>query len=234
MANSRDLAAAKKLRVLASTHGARSRVQTGRDFEAELDMVHAQYEFLKWGKIRRNYVPTRIVSGKEPGHKRRVSAGVAHVDRTGWVRVESDPVDATIWRGAKPLSSLGHSVATTHVVPVAFDAKVLKDDRVAYRHEVEQQHQLHDLKEAAEAGEYAFLLILARQVDRVFALPILPWFSLLLSGRGVALYERRVHEPDSREDIVPLVPSVTRASSGPVAGWDWIPLLRDCAPVTSR
>lgn len=187
--------------------GAQKRVKTGRDFEAELDITHAGYEFRKWGKIRRNYVPTRMV-----GKGKRVAAGPAHVDRTGWVCVA--------FNGRADVGTEWHHDGG-RILPVAFDAKVNGESgRIGwYQHDKELQHQLHDLKDAADAGEYAFLLVLERRIGRVFAISIQPYYTALFQ-HGVQLY--------SDEPYVPFLPSITKRNEE--LGWDWIPLLAHCAP----
>jgi penicillin-binding protein-related factor A (putative recombinase) len=185
----------------------RTRIHTGRAFEAELDLAHRYYELMKWGKIRRHFVPTRFVKGA------RQAAGVAHVDRSGWVRVQQ----------LSPTARYVGSYPAGEVIPVAFDAKVLAIGETTYRHPKTLQHQLLDLKAAAEAGEYAFLLIQDREHECLYALPILEHFTALLDPRrGVALRNRYPR---------PMVPMVyKRLGGGSTPGWDWIPLLHHCAP----
>lgn len=210
--------------------GAQKRRLTGDNFEAEIDVTCAAYEFRKWGKIRRNYIPTKVVGRDQKFGTKRVAAGPAHVDRTGWSRVQlvcaacSHPLclcqpsrEPTVWAGATPHQTWGR------IIPIAFECKVMDESqrRGWYFHDKDLQHQLHDLKAAAEAGEYAFLLVLSRKVGRVFAIPIQEHYTALLSGQGVQLYDH------DNEDI-PLFPSITKRAQE--IGWDWIPLLQHCAP----
>ena len=187
------------------------RQKTGKDFESEIDVTCAAYEFRKQGKIRRNYVPTRMV-----GKGKRVAAGPAHVDRTGWVSVYQWHNG---WHGAE------YFAIGSAIIPLAFDCKVHNHAAQRsgwYRHDRDLQHQLHDLKAAADAGEYAFLLILSPKLGRLFAVPILPHYQALLKPDvGVQLY-------DHDRDDVPLLPSITKR--GAEIGWDFIPLLQHCAP----
>lgn len=201
----------------------RLRKITGRDFENELDTQHQAYEYSHWGKIRRNHAPTKIITRRNDPtkSKTRITTGVAHVDRTGWVSVRPYQ-DATCgahewrWRG-DPWTNTGN-----RIVPVAFDAKVMSAGHASYVHETSKQHQLHDLRDAANAGEWAFLLVLVRSVERVFAIPIANHFSELI-GRSVKLYERE--RDHGAPQIFPLLPSTTRTGTGLTQTWDWIPLL---------
>lgn len=201
----------------ATASSSRRRKETGAGFEADLDMVHTQYEFRQWGRVRRNHIPTKVI-GSHHGRGSRVAVGGADVDRTGWVRVQQ-------LRGgvhAQRDSWAGTNAPNGAIIPVAFDAKVLDTDHATYRHSVDQQHQLHALRAAAQAGEYAFLLVLARQVGRIFAVPIVQHFDALLRD-GVKLYASA-----SAGDCTPLLPSIP-VLCGPL-GRDWIPLLQYCAP----
>lgn len=188
---------------------ARKRLVTGRDFEADVDFTIAEYEMRGWGKIRRNHVPTKFIKNQ------RTAIGGAHVDRTGWLRVEYT-VEGR-WRGSK---------SGLVVAPLAFDAKVLSEGHATYHHEVKKQHQLHDLKAAAEAGEFAFLLIYARDAEAVFVVPILPHFSALLSPRGVKLWEW------FEEHRRPLLPSIPKKAGS--IGCDFLPLLPHCDPTKAK
>lgn len=196
----------------------RKRRKTGDDFEAELDVYHAYLEFSKFGKIRRNWVPTKVVGAPRRGVQQRVVVGPAHVDRTGWVRVHRPHGVGGFLPGAGP---------NAQVIPVAFDAKVIgeKTRRGWYSHDPKLQHQLHDLKAAAEAGEYAFLLVLDRSVERAFAIPIQEHLTALLSGEGVQLYERGA----SDAAFAPLLPSISKCG-GEIRWWAWMGLLELCAP----
>lgn len=197
-----------------SSDAGRKRVATGKEFEAELDLVHSMYEFKKWGKIRRHYIPTRFEKADARGAVRR-AIGPADVDRTGWVRVFTALGSAT---------RASDEPGSGHVVPVAFDAKVLGEGvrEGWYFHEERLQHQLHGLKASAEAGEAAFLLVYDRGVERVFGVPILPHFTALLMGHGVQLWYRLGSEV--RAELPNIEP---RAGS---LRWDWIPMLHHLTP----
>lgn len=192
----------------------RKRRKTGGDFEADLNMTHRQYELLKWGKIWPHDPP--FVRFDDKWHPKK---GGGPVDRTGHVRVrffQTEPSfrdDTDNWKGDKD----------GEVIPIAFDAKVQDATRATYQHKKEQQHQLHTLRDAAAAGVFAFLLIYAPQVERLFALPILNHFDDLISRRGVVLFKY-----DRVGECFPLVPSIERGSSSLI--WDWIPLLKWCEP----
>lgn len=210
----------------AKSAGARLRRKTGEDFESELDITHSYYEYSRFGKIRRNWVPTKVVGKPRRGFiQQRVVVAPADVDRTGWVRVHvhydeakaraTNGTDVNVWEG---------SATSGQVIPVGFDAKVLSESggrRGWYFHDVGLQHQLHSLKAAADVGEYAFLLVLDRTVGRAFGIPIQPHLVALLSGAGVQLYERG-------ESPRWIMPSITKR--GHEIGWDWIPLLQHMVP----
>lgn len=206
-------AAAKKAK---RSQAARTRLDTGADFEGSVDMLHAQYEFRRWGRMRRNNPQVKWIKGKP-----RV-VGAADVDRSGWLRVHVhwDPKrEANIWKGCDGVSANGE------IIPTAFDSKVLQMGAATYQHDRELQHQLHSLRDAANAGEYAFLLVLARQVGVVFALPIQKHFDALISGRGVKLFERLREDSPAGGRIATTIPHV---AYGPE--WSYIPLLQHCAP----
>lgn len=204
--------------------GGRTRLDTGADFEGELDQAHTQFEFRKWGRIRRNHIPTKVITDrKNGGGPRRIVVSGADVDRSGWVSVECFE-EATIfnkagWHGV-PYSARGQY---HQIIPVSFDAKVLPEAAATYQHAKDLQHQLHSLRDAANAGEYAFLLILCRRLELVFAIPIQKHFDALVSGRGVKVYERL-----DGGRIGTLLPHVRRDPL--IVGWNWIPLLQHCAP----
>lgn len=210
----------------ARSAAAKQRKKTGDDFEAELDVQHSYYEHMKYGKIRRNYVPTKVVGAPKRGVSQRVVLGPAHVDRTGWVSVAKGTDDTGRFFVPVPWHA-----PTSQRITVAFDAKVLgeRTKRGWYFHDVELQHQLHDLKAAAEAGEYAFLLVLDRAANRVFGIQIQEHLTALLSGRGVQLYDTA--PATGIRALQPLhffLPSIEKR--GQEVGWDWIPLLSHCAP----
>lgn len=192
------------------------RAHTGKDFEGELDQLHAWYEVRRFGKIRRNHIPTFVGGRDRRGIVRRAMKGGADVDRSGWVRVLDN--DTTPLRGA------AGSDHPWRIIPVAIEAKVLGERTRAgfYFHDTALQHQLHALRDAANAGESAFLLILARDVETAFGVPILPNFDALLSGAGVQLFYRLGPEVRS------CVPSVQRSRA--TNFWDWIPMLHQLAP----
>lgn len=207
----------------AQSQAGRKRKETGANFEAELDVTHAAYEFKKYGKIRRNHIPTKIVGAPRRGIQPRVPTGPAHVDRTGWVSVDGGrPGSGIPWCGV----AFNAPCVTKRIIPVAFDAKVLseKSKRGWYTHDATLQHQLHDLKAAADAGEFAFLFVHDRAVERVFAIPILDWFVSLLRD-GVQLYDYK------GKDVPPLflLPSIEKRDQDGL-GVDWIPLLQFLAP----
>lgn len=191
----------------------RQRGKTGRDFEGELDQMHTWYEFQKIGKIRRNHAPTKVV--RKRGERQRVAVGGAHVDRTGWVRVERKLI------GGPPYLVACADPTRGTIIPIAFDAKVLgASARGLYRHEVDRQHQLHDLREAARVGEVAFLLVLAPDRGRLFGLEIGAHFDALISGQGVRLWDA----------VRWLVPSIGRTRGPGPIGWDWLQLLPALIP----
>lgn len=193
---------------------ARTRLDTGADFEGAVDALHRLWEFQHWGRVRRNNPPVKWIKGKP-----RV-VGAADVDRTGWVRVvERDGV----WTGIGPDEKRQLADYTRGIIPVAFDNKVLGMGAATYQHDRDLQHQLHSLMDAARAGEYAFLLVLARQVGLVFALQIQQHFPALLSGAGVKLFDRR----DSRADWVGFT-EIPHVAYGPE--WSYLPLLRHMEP----
>jgi hypothetical protein len=211
---------------------AQKRHKTGDDFEADLNMTHTQYEFLKWGKIWPNYPPfVRTKDGWQP-------RGSGVVDRTGHVSIIVKPNsgkfghdDSEEWRG----ESFRSAHAGRRTIPIAFDAKVLNEKSGAtYHHDKERQHQLHQLRDASAAGVSSFLLIYSPKVDRLFALGIENHFTDLLSGQGVKLWETRGEEfgrwsdPARTAEINPLVPSIARGAGSLL--WDWIPLLQWCEP----
>jgi hypothetical protein len=212
----------------------RKRRTTGANFEAELDVTHERWKFLRWGHIRRNHAQTRVVRGKG-GAPRRVLAGAADVDRSGWVAARKLHQTAV-------LSPCRWDADGARRFPVAFDAKVQGSSSALYVHDVELQHQLHSLRDAALAGEFAFLLVQvpvfydatwipggATPGGRVFLLPILDHFTTLLAGHGVRLYRREGGRgTGSPRSFVPLAPCVEWSSES--LGWDWIPLLHHADP----
>jgi hypothetical protein len=207
----------------AASDAARKRGKTGRDFEAELDMTHRAYEFAHFGKIWPHSPP--FVFARKKWIPR---AGGGPVDRTGHVCLEI--VGGLAWRGC----SIFDETKQRRVVPVAFDVKVLGLEHATYQHEKPRQHQLHQLREAAQAGQGAFLLVQAPKVNRVFMIPIQNHMSDLLSGHGVQLYETRRPERRTKGGAViesaviePLLPSIERSHP---FGWDWIPLLKWAQP----
>jgi hypothetical protein len=218
---------------------ARKRGKTGGDFEADLNMLHRQYEGLKWGYIWPHSPPFVRVKNEW-----RPKAGGGPVDRTGHVivRVERSSIAGDVgweevqdFHGVNPLDPSWIDVAEFRTVPVAFDAKVLDEKSSRYRHDPKKQHQLHQLRDAARAGVFAFLLVFARQIDRVFTIPIENYFSDLIRGRGVELFEWRTDRgvpggASHPREAFPLLPSVARNATRGVHGFDWIPLLPWCEP----
>lgn len=190
-----------------TSDSSRLRAKTGKDFESALDAMHAQYEFRKWGKIRRNWAPTKRIAKDKV-----ISLGAADVDRSGWIN-------------AYLTGELSVGIPWTQRggvrFPVAFDAKVLSRGHATYQHDLPLQHQLHALRASADAGEYAFLLVYAPQVERVFALSIRRHFNALVSRAGVTLW-------DTTGKF--LQPSITRTNENGIVGWNWIPLVRHCEP----
>lgn len=210
----------------------RKRGRTGSAFEGELDATHTRWRFLRWGNIRRNNAPSKVIRSRSDGAAKRIITGAADVDRTGWVNVtvQGDHYVGRDWRtGGDPL-------------PVAFDAKVQPESSDTYYHAVELQHQLHSLKDAALAGEYSFLLVQVPKFydtdwipggappgGRVFLLPILDHFDALLAGRGVQTYRREGGRgTGTLRSFVPLVPCIGWSAES--LGWDWIPLLHHADP----
>lgn len=197
---------------------AAKRTQTGKEFEGELANTHAAYEFRKWGRIRRNHMPTRVERHDARGAVRR-AIGPADVDFVGWVSAAYQVRhDLEVFLEPMPQSEENGAV----IIPAAFDAKVLSEHTREgwYQHDEKLQHQLHGLKAAAEVGEVAFLFVLVRAVDRAFGIPILPHFHALLSGQGVQMFYRLGAE------VRAIVPSVTR---DPLFGWHWLPMLEPLA-----
>lgn len=187
----------------------RKRKKTGDNFEAELDLFHTQMAMRRWGKIRHNHVPTRVI-GVDAKTKRakRITVGEADVDRAGWVSIRTaygvDPA---------PVFSGG-----SRVVPVAFEVKVLGETvrDGYYIHDPALYHQLDRLRDAATAGEVAFLLVLDRALKRVFGVPIMPHYHSLRTAIGVQMYFHLGSE------LRTLVPSVERDTN---LGWNWIPMI---------
>lgn len=210
--------AKKSEKAIARAAAGAKRALTGKDFEGELDQLHAWYEFRHFGKVRRNHIPTFVGGRDRRGLIRRAMKGGADVDRSGWVRVRYTPVGSCEPYPDESRPEIGH------VVPIALEAKVLGERTRAgfYFHDTALQHQLHALRDAANAGESAFLLILARDVETAFGVPILPNFDALVSGAGVQLFYRLGPEVRS------CVPSVQRARA--TNFWDWIPMLHQLAP----
>lgn len=221
----------------------RKRLETGSNFEADLQLQHESYQFQGMGHVRRNHAPSKMIRGKTAGAKaQRVITGAADVDWSGWVAVAQPGADSPFTleqADSRPwIAKPWHRGGT--VVPVSFDAKVQPRGRRTYRHEVDKQHQLHSLKAAAECGEFAFLLVLVRDwwpegarigaalEERVFLLPILDVFTALLSGRGADLYDHGHGGHGVGGGFFPLYPSL-RKTPGPM-GCDWIPLLRWADP----
>lgn len=190
----------------------RKRKKTGDSFEAELDTFHTQMSMRGWGKIRHNHVPTKVVGVDSKKRARRITVGEADVDRAGWVRV----------RILRAVYEAQQSVAVPdpfgHVVPVAFEAKVLGETvrDGYYIHDPALYHQLDRLRDAAAAGEVAFLLVLDRALKRVFGVPIMPHYHSLRTAIGVQMYFHLGSE------LRTLVPSVERDLN---LGWNWIPMI---------
>lgn len=198
------------------------RADTGAGFEAELSLIHRAYEFQRAGRLRKQHVPFKFIKGQwQP-------VGAAGVDFVGHVVLrdfEAHVSGVSIRR----LETCRRLYPSAHVYPVAFDAKVLGREHATYHHEKKMQHQLHALRDEAATGVYAFLLIYAPQIERVFMLPIENHFEALLT-RGVKLWERhaRLNGPDAL-DVNPLAPSMARPTDGAFPGlWDWAPLLQWC------
>lgn len=206
----------------------RKRKKTGDSFEAELDTFHSQMAMRGWGKIRHNHVPTKVIGVDSKKRARRITVGEADVDRAGWVRVLTG-----IGTASRPTSSPGSG----RVVPVAFEAKVLGETvrDGYYIHDPALYHQLDRLRDAATAGEVAFLLVLDRALKRVFGVPIMPHYHSLRTAIGVQMYFHLGNE------LRTLVPSVERDLN---LGWNWIPMIEaldvpdhsvaSSAPPTSR
>lgn len=196
---------------------ARQRGITGAGFESVLTVTHRYYEFRKIGRIRKQYPPfVKTKTGWQP------RAGGAGVDYAGHVNVITKIVPMDYEFIGAPLGT-----RDSFLILVAFDAKVQDVEHSTYKHDPKKQHQLIDLRDEADAGVSAFLLIYAPKVIRVFMLPIRNHFDDLLSGRGVKLYELA---PD-RRTVLPLVPSIAppaQAAGFPISSYDWIPLLKWC------
>lgn len=216
-------------RARATSASSRQRLKTGVDFESDLDFTHAEWRHRKYGIIRKNHLPSKII-GRDENGARMVRTGAADCDRSGWVSISKHFVgtDDEIWRPmsvrARPLDQLAG--VGPIIIPVAIEAKVQKAQHSTYVHERDRYHQLHSLKAAAEDGEFAFLLVFAPAVERVFALPILNHFNDLIIGRGVTLWEKRRWLDGFVVD--PLVPSVTKKVGS--IGCDWLPILPHCEP----
>lgn len=221
-----------RARSTATSESSRLRATTGINFEHDLDITHAEWRFRKYGIIRKNYLPSKIV-GKDDRGVRLVRTGPADIDRSGWVSISKHFVgtDDEVWRPisryAAPLDQLAG--VGPIILPVAIEAKVQKADHATYVHEPDRIHQLQTLKAAADDGEYAFLLVYAPAVERVFAIPILNHFNELISGRGVTLWEKRRWAAAPGGFITePLLPSIPKRVGS--IGCDWLPLLPHCEP----
>lgn len=193
------------------------RARTGAAFQQQLRGTHENYLNRRWGFVLEQHPPfVRTKDGWTPrGHGHCDYAG--HVNLIPWVHPPGHPNAR-----AAGLSAEGAPV------PVYFDAKVLGREHASYTHLQRDQHQLIGLRAALRGGGYAFLLVLAPQVERVFMIGIAEHFTELMRGSGVTLWEWQRPLPngaliDSARVLFPLLPSCEWSAA---IGWHWAPLLR--------
>lgn len=205
---------------------ARKRARTGTSFEQMMDHTHRILELRHAAKLwEHNPKFKRIKKKHEPGSEWIPLKGGGPIDRTGHVFVTVDPLD----NHEEKWGWIPYTNARARCIPVAFDLKVISESHATYHHTHEQKHQLFDLRDAADAGVFAFLLVHSSKAQRVFLLPIRNHFTELVGMRGVQLFES-VRVPGAAVGgwrIDPLVPSITET---PGIGWDWTPLLKYAAP----
>lgn len=197
---------------------AAKRVGTGLKFESELDDTHNGMLQRGLGYIIPHYPPTQQIGAG----KRILKKGGGPCDYSGHVNAGKFPRLLSVQ------------------IPVVFDAKVLGDGHATYKHDVAQQHQLHQLKNAASAGAAAFLLVRADSIGRVFLIGWHEHGAQLLRGDGVRLFEkiRAGWETETRLGRSTQVPAYTVQACLPCVdytpgrGWLWHELLQyvDCQP----
>jgi hypothetical protein len=166
---------------------------SGQSFQAELDTTHGTLLTRRQGAIYRHAKETVGVPGtKDKPGSLRFKAGGNPVDYTGHLNYRWDRSRWVLCTTSDPGCIR---------MPVAFDAK-REGSRLVYNsREAEQKRQLLDLRDAAAAGAWAFLLVHVVAVRAAFIIHRPEYFQTLLSGHTVRLVESA-----SRTHLLPSVP----------------------------
>lgn len=203
--------------------GKLNQFHSGQSFQAELDTTHATLLTRRQAAIYRHAKETVGVPGsKDKPGSLRFKAGGNPVDYTGHVNYRWTPGYANGvgagWELCRP------DAPGCIRVPIAFDAK-RESKHLAYTsREAEQKRQLMDLRDAAAAGAWAFLLVHCVAVRAAFIIHRPEYFQTLISGHQVRLVDSK-----SRTH---LLPSVTWAN---MDGWQYakaLPALFDLKRTT--
>ncbi len=179
------------------------RFQSGESFQKELDTTHQSLMTRRLGAIYRHARETVGAPPKEKGQpgSMRFKNGGNPVDYTGHVNYGAFD--------GKPCAP-GPDVIR---MPVVFDAKREGSALSYHSRTPSQKRQLLDLREAADAGAWSFLLVHCVAVQLVFVIHRPEYFSTLLSGKGIQLVEK-----SSRQPLLPAV-------SWGAYGWPWYAVL---------
>jgi hypothetical protein len=177
--------------------------RSGQSFQAELDTTHASLLTRRYGAIYRHA-------------KETVGAPPTRTNPQGTLRFKQggNPVDYTGHLNYRPMQKRGPEgglVTTWQLcaptdpgcvrVPIAFDAKRESSRLVYNSREPEQKRQLIDLRDAAAAGAWAFLLVHVVAVGAAFIIHRPEYFQTLLAGHQVRLVDAQ-----SRTKLLPSVP----------------------------
>lgn len=171
---------------------------SGQSFQAELDTTHSSLLTRRYGAIYRHAKETVGAPPSGPGKpgSLRFKKGGNPVDYTGHLNYRWTPGYANgVGAGWVPCTPSGPACIR---VPIAFDAKRESTALTYHSREADQKRQLLDLRDAAAAGAWAFLLVHVVAVRAVFVIHRPEYFDTLLGGGSVRLVESK-----SRQHLLP-------------------------------
>lgn len=167
--------------------------RSGETFQHELDVTHQSLLTRRHGAIYRHAKETVGAPPGGPGKTGtlRFKKGGNPVDYTGHINY-------SYLNGHWLVSAAGKPGVVAQ--PIAFDAKRESTALTYHSREADQKRQLMDLREASEAGAWAFLLVHCVAVESVFIIHRPEYLATLLAGGTVRLVESK-----SRTKLLPFV-----------------------------
>lgn len=196
-----------------SARAASKRAKTGAKFEAQLDDTHEGFIRDGFGVVLPHYPPTVKIPQHSGPPKLIYRTGGGPCDYSGHVNMIT--ADRSVdWKLAKFF--IEYRPLNGWQVPVVFDAKVLGEKHLSYRHDPKRIAQVKHLENAQRGGALAFLLIRADDVGRVFCVSYRNHADELLRSKPITLFERTGRE------CFPLLPSIGYT---PGKGWLWPAML---------